>query len=139
MIRWAHGLLRSRYSVGRVSSCTTRLCRLLGTVVLQGDYRRTCRTSDARLAMLPALWEGHFGDGKKAVGGRRKACKPFSAPETLGETGRAHHDPPKTALQGRSGVRAFGRGKPRRDPCESMYSHRWTLGTFCEGVADLGD
>ena len=74
---------------------------LLGEVVVQGDDRRTCRTSDARLAMLPALCEGHFGDSAEAAGERRKACKPFSGLESLGETGRAHPDPGKTALQGR--------------------------------------
>ena len=61
-MRRAHGLLRSRYRVSRVSSCATRPCCLLGTVVSQGDYRRTCRTSDARRATLPALWAGHSGD-----------------------------------------------------------------------------
>ena len=58
-------------------------------------------TSDARLTMLPALWKGHFGDGAEAAGDSRKACKPFSGPEILGKTGRAHPDPPKTVLQGR--------------------------------------
>ena len=51
--------------------------------------------------MLPALWEGPFGDGPKAAGDRRKAFKPFSGPESLGQTGSAHPDPPKTASQGR--------------------------------------
>ena len=51
--------------------------------------------------LLPALCEGHFGDSAEAAGDRRKACKPFSGPESLGETGSAHPDPPKTALEGR--------------------------------------
>ena len=51
--------------------------------------------------MLPALWEGHFGDSAEAAGDRGKACKPFSGPESLGETGSARPDPPKTASQGR--------------------------------------
>ena len=84
MIRCAQGLLRSRYRVSRVSSCTTRPCCLLGTVVLQEDDRRTCRTSDARLAMLPALWEGHFGGSAEAAGDLRRACKPFSGLQGLG-------------------------------------------------------
>ena len=88
--------------------------------------------------MLPALWEGHFGDSAEAAGDRRKACKPFSGPESLGETGSAHPDPPKTALQGRLGVRAFGRSKPREEPSDSDYSHGWTLEIFCEGVSELG-
>ena len=63
--------------------------------------RRTCRASDARLAVLSALWEGHFGDSAEAAGDCGKAYKPFSGPESLGETGSAHTDPPKAALQGR--------------------------------------
>ena len=75
-------------SCSRVWNCTTRPCRLLETVI-QGDYRRTCTTSDARLAMLPALWESPFGDSAEAAGDRRKAYKPFSGPESLGQTGSA--------------------------------------------------
>ena len=89
--------------------------------------------------MLPALWEGHFGDRVEAVGDRRKACKPFSGPDSLGETGSAHPAPPKTALRGRWGVRAFGRSTPRKEPPDGEYSHGWTLEIFYEGVADLGD
>ena len=70
-------------------------------LVVQGDCRQTCRTSDARLAMLSVLWEGHFGDSAEAAGDRGKADKPFSGPESLGDTGGTHPDPPKTALQGR--------------------------------------
>ena len=89
--------------------------------------------------MLPALWEGHFGDGAEAAGDFRKACKPFSGPESLGGTGSAHPGPPKTALQGRRGVRALARSTPHREPSDNEYSHGWTLEIFCEGVADIGD
>ena len=51
--------------------------------------------------MLPEPWEGHFGDSSEAAGDRRKTRKPFSGPESLGETGSAYPDLPKTALQGR--------------------------------------
>ena len=51
--------------------------------------------------MLPALWEGRFGDRAEAAGDRRKAYKPVRGPESLGETRSAHPDPPKTALQWR--------------------------------------
>ena len=141
--------------LGKIGMCTSRLAEALGpteslallsttpsclleTVVVQ-DYRRKCRTSDARLAMLPALWEGHFGDSAEAAGDRRKACKPFSGPESLGKTRSAHPDPPKTALQGRRGVRVFGRSKPRREPYASEYSHGWALEIFGARVAHLGD
>ena len=50
--------------------------------------------------MLPALWEGHFGDGAEAEGDRRKACKPFSGPESLEETGSAHPILPKPPCRG---------------------------------------
>ena len=116
-----------------------RPCCLLGAIVAQGDCRRMCRTSDARLTVLPAPWEDHFGDSAEAAGDRRKTRKPFSGPESLGETRRAHPDPPKTALQERSGVRAFGRSKPRKEQSDSKYSHGWTLEIFCERMADLGD
>ena len=89
--------------------------------------------------MLPAPWEGHFGDSAEAAGDRRKVWKSFSGPESLGETGPAHPDPGKAALQGRCGVWAFGRSEPRREPSDSEYSRGWTLDIFFEGVADLGD
>ena len=69
-----------------------RPCCLVGEVVVQRDYRRTCRTSDARLALLPAPWEGHFGDSAEAAGGHGKACKPFNGLESLVETGSARPD-----------------------------------------------
>ena len=50
--------------------------------------------------MLPALWEGHYGDSAEAAGDLRKACKPFSGAESVEETACAHADLAKTALQG---------------------------------------
>ena len=100
MIRWAHALLRSGFRVSIVSSCTTRPCCFLGVVVVQGDYRRTCRTSRARLAMLPAPWEGHFRDSAEAAGDRGKADKPFSVPESLGETGSTNPILPRPLCRG---------------------------------------
>ena len=76
-------------------------------VLLTGNGSRTrrlsteSRTSDARLAMLPATWEGHFGDSAEAAGDRRRACKLFSGRESLGETESALPYPSKTVLQGR--------------------------------------
>ena len=54
----------------------------------------------ARLVMLPALWEGHFGHGGEAPGNLRKALKPFGGTEGLGKTRNAHLDHRKTVFGG---------------------------------------